>query len=40
MIIPMIFIAVLMFLAGILPHKVIGFTSGISALLVKADICS
>jgi formate hydrogenlyase subunit 3/multisubunit Na+/H+ antiporter MnhD subunit len=37
MIAPMVFIAVLMFLAGILPHKVIGFTSGISAMLVKAD---
>jgi hypothetical protein len=31
----MIMIAVLMFLAGILPHKVIWFTSGISAMLVK-----
>ncbi|HNX25219.1 MAG TPA: proton-conducting transporter membrane subunit [Spirochaetota bacterium] len=37
MVIPMGIIAVLMFLAGILPHKVIGFTSGISAQLVKAD---
>jgi formate hydrogenlyase subunit 3/multisubunit Na+/H+ antiporter MnhD subunit len=35
-VLPMIMIAVLMFLAGILPHKVIGFTQGISAILVKA----
>jgi len=37
MIIPMFFIAALMFLIGVLPDKVIGFTSGISALLVKTD---
>jgi len=37
MVIPMMIIAVLMLLAGLLPHKVIGFTTGIASLLVKSD---
>ncbi len=37
MVIPMIFIAVLIVLSGLLPQKVIGYTSGITALLVKGD---
>ncbi|PKL16250.1 MAG: hypothetical protein CVV49_17190 [Spirochaetae bacterium HGW-Spirochaetae-5] len=37
MVIPMIFIAILMVLSGLLPHKIMGYTSGISALLVKGD---
>lgn len=36
-VIPMLFIALLMFSAGLFPHKLIGFTSGISALLVKSS---
>jgi len=37
MIFPMIFIAALMFFAGVLPHKIIFYTSGIPSLLVKGD---
>ena len=37
MTIPMVIIALLMLIIGVLPHKVTGFTSGISALLVKAE---
>ena len=36
-IVPMVFIAALMFLIGIFPHKVIWLTSGISANLIKAN---
>ena len=35
-VLPMIFIALLMCFAGLLPHRVIGFTSGITSLLVKS----
>jgi formate hydrogenlyase subunit 3/multisubunit Na+/H+ antiporter MnhD subunit len=37
MVIPMIFLSALMVLSGLLPHKVMEYTSGISALLVKGD---
>ncbi len=38
MVIPMVIIAVLMLLTGLLPHKVISFTSGITTLFVKTDV--
>ncbi len=37
-VIPMVIIAALMLLAGLLPQKVIGFTSGITTLLLKTDV--